>query len=152
LSALRVFDAIVADDGPGPRAVAHAETNEVGFILATTPDVIAKLNGESPAPILEATAADLLPTTDLVQQRADAAFELLHLLRLANEHATTWLAATEAARQLNPEFPPPLLTPEESALALFMLDSHSIQNLLTTLNTLITTAREQTAEALAKDT
>jgi hypothetical protein len=51
---------------PGPRAVAHADDDVFGFILATTPGTYRALTGEAPsATEIEATTADLMRSKTL---------------------------------------------------------------------------------------
>jgi hypothetical protein len=136
---------------PGPRAVAHAESDEHGFILATTPGTYRALTGGASTDTIEASAADLPSTANTDELRSDAADALLRLLRDANEQARTWLAAIQAASNRDPGDEDTDLitfTEQETELALFLLDSASIGDLLRTLNLLVATAQEQTAQAL----
>lgn len=142
---------------PGPRAVAHAETDALGFILATTPGTYRALTGEPDAtgPI-EATAADLVAIEASVRLRSEVAQDLLESLRNANQLATDWLAAIQVASQSDgdaDESPDDLLsfTEEETELALYLLDDESIGNLLRALNLLVASAQQQAAQGLERD-
>ena len=70
---------------------------------------------------------------------------LIDKLREANRLAGDWLTAIRAAGENGNELS---LTEQEAALALFLLDDRSIQDLLQALNVLISTARNQAGEAL----
>jgi hypothetical protein len=148
---LALFETVARQSVPGPRVLAHALTDEHGFILATSPDVLRSLTGAAEPLEAEARPADLLPPGLAEGARATAAGELLRLLRLANDQAANWLSALAASRR-DPDAPPTLpFSPEETELALFLLDDRSIQDLLSVLNALLTAAREQTAEAMTND-
>ncbi|HYH12214.1 MAG TPA: hypothetical protein VD789_07645, partial [Thermomicrobiales bacterium] len=82
-------------DTPGPRLVAHADTETAGFILATTPTTWRRLQGEEPA--LFATEADLPQTEMSAEQRASVAEDLHRTLKEANDHARSWLAGIRSA-------------------------------------------------------
>lgn len=142
---------------PGPRAVAHAETDTFGFILATTPGTYRALAGEpDTGASLEATAANLMAVEDSVRIRSELAQELLNTLRAANSQASNWLAAIQSASQggdNGPEAIDDLLefTEDETELALYLLDEDSIGSLLRALNLLVATAQQQTANAIDDD-
>lgn len=142
-----------ARNTPGPRAVAHAESDVHGFILATTPGTYRALTGDTGTETLEPSPADLPATAATDEVRSEAAEELHKLLRSANEQAHTWLNAIQAASRREPAAEGDLLafTEEETALALFLLDDESIGDLLRALNLLVATAQQQTADALAGD-
>jgi hypothetical protein len=112
---------------PGPRIVAHAETDVEGYLLATTPDTYRKLTGSDPAlapapgPVIEAGTAS-------ARARKESADELLRLLKLANDQSRTWLAAIRADRAASGNDVP--FTKEETALALYLNDETSVQDLL----------------------
>ena len=128
-------------DTPGPRMVAHADTDEVGFILATTPATWRALQGEETSSFV-ATEADLPSIEMSPEQRASVAEDLHRALKEANDQATSWLAAIRSAGASTDadelEF-----TEEETALALFLLDSANVTPMLTALNVLVTSAQEQ---------
>lgn len=128
-------------DTPGPRMVAHANTDAYGFILATTPATWRALQGEGPGS-LEATTADLPLTPVSKEERASIAEDLHRTLRDANSTAQKWLGAIQAAGQTSGgdklDF-----TEEELALALHVMDDANIRPLLTSLNLLIASAQEQ---------
>ena len=138
---------------PGPRALAHAESDTHGFILATTPGTHRALTGASAAEQLEPSPADLPATANTDEVRSEAAEELLKLLRSANDQARTWLHAIQAASNREPgdEEPADMITftEHETELALFLLDNASIGDLLRALNVLVATAQEQTSQALS---
>lgn len=140
---------------PGPRAVAHAESGDFGYILATTPGTYRALtHGRDADASLEATRADFTTPEASLRIRAETAKELLTSLKIANTQATDWLEAvnasdrsTGAARDdVSIEF-----TEDETELALFLLDNDSIGNLLRALNLLVSTAQMQASAALHND-
>jgi hypothetical protein len=138
---------------PGPRAVAHADDGTYGFILATTPGTYRALTGEvPPATALEASPADLLPVDEAVRIRSELAQELLAALRQANQLATDWLKSIQLAEAAAAEGEHLLaFTPDETELALYLLDDDSIGNLLNALNLLVSTAQQSAAAALEED-
>jgi hypothetical protein len=139
-------------DTPGPRAVAHAATEVHGFILATTPGTYRALTGQGSPDALEPSPEDLIATEDTDRVRAEAAEELLDLLKKANEQAQTWLRAIQAATLSAPGTEDEALisfSEAETELALFLLDDESIGDLLQSLNLLVQTAQEQTRQAVA---
>ncbi len=137
---------------PGPRAVAHADDETYGFILATTPGTYRALTGEGPATAdLEATPADLLPVDDAARIRSELAQELLASLKQANQQATDWLKAIQSIEAAGGATDDLLaFTSDETELALYLLDDNSIGNLLNALNLLVTSA-QQGAEAVMHD-
>lgn len=137
---------------PGPRAVAHASTDQHGFILATTPGTYRALTGNTSTESLEPSAEDLPSTEDTDRVRSDAAEELLDLLQKANAQAQIWLKAIQSATQQAPGTEEEALisfSEAETELALFLLDDASIGDLLRSLNLLVATAQEQTEHALS---
>jgi hypothetical protein len=139
-------------DTPGPRAVAHAATEVHGFILATTPGTYRALTGQGSPDALEPSPEDLIATEDTDRVRAEAAEELLDLLKKANEQAQSWLHAIQAATLSAPGTEDEALisfSEAETELALFLLDDESIGDLLRSLNLLVQTAQEQTQQAVA---
>jgi hypothetical protein len=138
---------------PGPRAVAHASTEEHGFILATTPGTYRALTGSGSAQTLEPGVEDLIATEDTDRIRSEAAEELLDLLQRANAQAQTWLRAIQSATMQAPgteEQAVISFSEAETELALFLLDDESIGDLLRSLNLLVATAQEQTQQALGE--
>jgi hypothetical protein len=135
---------------PGPRPVAHAQGDDVAYLLATTPATWRAVHG-APDPTevdeLEADLGDLLPVGELAAIRTEAPPELLRLLRAANEEARRWLAALHAGGRLVPDSAPGgdratlELNEVERELALYLLDERSVQALLEALNVLLTAAR-----------
>jgi hypothetical protein len=141
---------------PGPRAVAHAETDDFGFILATTPGTYRALTGEGDVgQSLEASPADLMATEEAMRMRSRLAQDLLHTLREANAKAAEWLQAIQAASlDDNPGAEPEALlefTEDETELALYLLDDDSISSMLRALNLLVSTAQQHTSQALDTD-
>jgi hypothetical protein len=67
-------------------------------------------------------------------------------LREANRLAGDWLAAIRTVSERGEEIS---LTDQEAALALYLLDDRSIQDLLQALNVLLTSARSQTDQTLS---
>jgi len=146
-----------ARNTPGPRAVAHAETDDHGFILATTPGTYRALAGEAPS-TMEPHPADLPATEDTGRIRSEAAEELLRLLQEANAHARTWIRAIQSAgatqgQDHDSDDVDELIefTETETELALFLLDDASIGDLLRSLNMLVSTAQQRAAEAIQGD-
>lgn len=133
-------------DTPGPRLVAHADTETAGFILATTPATWRRLQGEEPAPI--ATEADLPQTAMSEEQRAAVAEDLHRTLNEANGHARSWLAAIRSAGA-STEGDELTFTEAETALALFVLDNTNVSPMLTALNLLVTSAQEQAGKLIS---
>lgn len=148
---LETLQQAAARNTPGPRAVAHAESDVHGFILATTPGTYRALTGQSAPAAMEPAADDLPVTASTDEVRSEAAEELHKLLRSANEQAQTWLNAIQAASRRDPGDGGDLISfsEAETALALFLLDDESISDLLRALNVLVATAQQQTAEAMS---
>ncbi len=135
-------------DTPGPRMVAHAESEVAGFILATTPATWRALQGED-QPSIVATEADL-PTIEMSpEQRAAVAEDLHRTLKEASDHAKQWLAALRSAGAAIDE-DEVAFTEEETALALFVLDTANIQPMLTALNVLVASAQEQAGQMVTR--
>ncbi len=140
---------------PGPRAVAHAETETLGFILATTPGTYRALTGDADASdSIEASVADLAVIEESERYRSEVAQELLESLRNANQQATDWLAAIQVASQSDVDGDEEVddllsFTEAETELALYLLDDESIGNLLRALNLLVASAQQQTSRGLA---
>jgi hypothetical protein len=150
---LATLERAAQHETPGPRILAHATAGDEAYILATTPSTFHALTGTVPGNNLEATAADLLPGADSAATRQSAADELLRLLREANDQASAWLRAIQVEGRLATGEADDLLTfnEEESALALFLLDERSIGNLLRVLNLVISSARQQAADAVRNE-
>lgn len=142
---------------PGPRAVAHAETDILGFILATTPGTYRALTGDAESSnTIEASVADLAVIEESERYRSEVAQELLESLRNANQQATDWLAAIQVASQSEIDGDDSVddllsFTEEETELALYLLDDESIGNLLRALNLLVASAQQQTNRGLERD-
>ncbi len=144
---------------PGPRAVAHTETDDLGFILATTPGTFRALAGdpeiEDSSPVRMLDDRDLAAIEEVERIRGEIALDLLDSLRGANHQATEWLAAIEASGQSGGDDGLPddshAFTAEETELALYLLDDDSIGNLLRALNLLVTSAQQQAANGLERD-
>ncbi|MGI8964365.1 MAG: hypothetical protein ACR2GI_07670 [Thermomicrobiales bacterium] len=142
---------------PGPRSVAHTETGDFGFILATTPGTYRALAGESEASDPPGSAPEeFIGREESDRIRGELAQELLRTLRTANAHASEWLSAVRIASQSDIpdeggiddllEF-----TEDETELALYLLDDQSIGNLLRALSLLVATAQQHTAKALENE-
>jgi hypothetical protein len=125
-------------DTPGPRIVAHATSGDEAFILATTPSVQRSLTGR-------AEASPRRPPMPVERARTRVPDRLIDKLREANRLAGDWLTAIQTVGESGDDLS---LTDQEAALALFLLDDRSIQDLLRALNVLISTARNQAGEAL----
>jgi len=140
---------------PGPRAVAHAETDSYGFILATTPGTYRALTGMPERSAPQEPSPDMRPTIEDVSRiRSDAAQDLLASLRTANAQATHWLDAVQRSSDIDDDVPGEdsiVFSEEETELALFLLDDESIGNLLRALNKLVSTAQRQAAEAVSDE-
>lgn len=140
---------------PGPRPVAHADTEEYGFILATAPGTYRALMGHTTTDSIEAQPDDVLTTGNTENIRSEAASELFDLLQKANTQAQTWLNAIQAASrqaQENPEEGMITFTESETELAIFLLDDDSVGALLRSMNMLVATAQDQAAQAMGGDT
>ncbi|MCO5215467.1 MAG: hypothetical protein M9934_00710 [Thermomicrobiales bacterium] len=153
-SGLETLQLAASRNTPGPRPVAHAATDDHGFILATAPGTWRALMGHTPTSNIEAQPDDALTTANTEQIREEAASQLFDLLRQANAQATTWLNALQAAsRQAHEDGTDPMIafTDAETELALFLLDEDSVGALLRTMNLMVATAQEQAAEAMGAD-
>jgi hypothetical protein len=139
---------------PGPRPMAHANTDEYGFILATAPGTYRALMGQTSTANIEAQPDDALTSGNTDQIRSDAAIELFDLLQKANAQAQTWLGAIQAAsRQAEEHGDSSMIafTEPETELAIFLLDEESVGALLRTMNLLVSTAQDQAAQAMGGD-
>lgn len=139
---------------PGPRPVAHADTEEYGFILATAPGTYRALMGHTSTTAIEAQPDDALTIGNTETIRAEAATELFDLLQKANEQAQNWLSALQAAsRQAHEDADAGMIafTEPETELAIFLLDDDSVGALLRTMNLLVATAQDQAAQAMGDD-
>jgi hypothetical protein len=119
---------------PGPRILAHAMTEDEAYILATTPATHRALTGAGPE-----DTAPAIPEEERDEVRKETATNLLRLLSEANAQARDWLAAmqlsgaTTSAEQVD-------FYPEETGLALFLLDESNIRQLLQVLNIMVQSA------------
>lgn len=146
---LETMQLAVSRNSPGPRPVAHASTDEYGFILATAPGTWRALTGAASTSTIEAQPDDALTFANTEQIRADAASRLFDLLREANAEAESWMNALQAAsRQATDDGSVIAFTDPETELALFLLDDDSVGALLRTMNLLVATAQNQAAEAM----
>lgn len=145
---LEVLRTAAERDAPGPRLVAHAVAADGGFLLATTPATLRALAGDPTA----AASPDPSVGGDPLMARRDAATELLRLLRTADRAAATWLTARETTPKEQTPAGATAFLPEETALALYLLDDRSIRSLLTLLDRVITDARAGAAGALGEGT
>lgn len=143
---LAILQQAAERDTPGPRMVAHADSETMGFILATTPATWRALRGEEPASPVETEAA--IQISGLNQhERASLAEDLHRSLKSTNDQAKAWLAAIRPSGAGGDEEELPF-TEEETALALFVLDSANIEATLTALNLLVTLARQQAGRVI----
>lgn len=136
---------------PGPRPVAHADTDEYGFILATAPGTWRALMGHTSTESIEAQPDDALTVGNTESIREEAARELFDLLQKANTQAVNWLSAIRAASRQAQEDPDQgtiSFTESETELAIFLLDDDSVGALLRTMNMLVATAQDQAAQAM----
>lgn len=140
---LETLEIAAERETPGPRILAHATTDDEAYILATTPSVHRALMGLPPESSLEASESDLLPGADSAAARRESADELLRLLKLSNDQAKRWFAAMRAEGRLASEGEDLEFSQEESALALFLIDSSSVQDLLRLLSVMVDAARRQ---------
>jgi hypothetical protein len=124
-------------DTPGPRIVAHAIAEDEAYILATTPSVQRSLTGQVEKP--------KRPPMPVDRARTKVPDRLIDKLREANRLAGDWLSAIRTAGENGSDLS---LTEQEAALALFLLDDRSIQDLLQALNVLISNARTQAGQSL----
>jgi hypothetical protein len=128
---------------PGPRIVAHAMTDDEGYMLATTPATYRLLTGGNELDEDTATESELLPAEATSRIRGESADELLRLLKQANDQAKSWFAAVRAEGRVTTGGADIPLSQEEQALALFLLDESSIQDLLRLLAVMVDTAKRQ---------
>jgi hypothetical protein len=132
---LRTLERAATLNTPGPRIVAHAVTDDEAYILATTPATHRALTGVDPD---EPTPA--VPEEQRDEVRKETAANLLRLLSEANGQARDWLAAMqlsgEATSAEQVEF-----HPEETGLALFLMEESNIRQLLQVLNAMVQSAR-----------
>ncbi len=135
-SDLRTLERAASLNTPGPRILAHAVTDDEAFILATTPATHRALTGTGPD-----ETAQSVPEEQRDEVRKETATNLLRLLSEANAQARDWLAAMqlsgETATTEQIEF-----YPEETGLALFLLDESNIRQLLQVLNVMVQSARD----------
>lgn len=146
---LTALQQAVERDTPGPRMVAHAATDTMGFILATTPAIWRALRRGEPTSLV-ATEADMLATSVTGAERASLAEDLHRSLKSTNDQARAWLAAIRSTGATDGE-DMLTFTEEETALALFVLDSANIEATLTALNMLVTSARQQAGKMITRD-
>ena len=139
-SDLRTLERATTLNTPGPRIVAHAVTDDEAFILATSPATHRALTGAD-----EDDSPPVVPEDAREDVRKETATNLLRLLSEANAQARDWLAAMqlsgEAASASQIDF-----YPEETGLALFLLDESSIRQLLQVLNVMVQSARASVAD------
>lgn len=114
-------------DVPGPRLVARAEGDALGFVLATTPAYLRALAGGSE----RSAAGDVSPRdeADAVALRAQSAVDLLRALREASASARLWLGGGLTRGEA--------LTPEETELALFLLEPGSLEPIMSAIRRLV---------------
>ena len=150
-SGLETLQLAASRNTPGPRPMAHANTDDYGFILATAPGTYRALMGQTSTASIEAQPEDVLTSANTEQLRSDAATELFDLLQKANSQAQTWLSAIQAAsRQAEEQDDSSMIafTDAETELAIFLLDDDSVGALLRAMNLLVATAQDQAAQAM----
>ena len=128
---------------PGPRILAHAMAEGEAYVLATTPEVFRALTGTEP-PVDEPDGPPIPSGKAASAIRKRSADNLLKFLRQADSAASNWLRAIKA------EGEEVMLSAEESALALFLIDKDSIKNMLLAINILIETAQEQATKTMKR--
>ena len=138
---LETLEIAAERDTPGPRILAHATTDDEAYILATTPAIHRALMGLD-AESLEATERDF-PAGDTAEIRRESANELLRLLKLSNDQARRWLTAMHADGLLAQPGADLAFGQEEAALALYLIDDKSIQDLLRLLSVMVDATRRQ---------
>ena len=119
-------------NSPGPRAVATAEVDRWGLILATTPDVFARLAGDN-SEQRPANTPPEAPSTGM--SRTDLAEALLASLRETNRLADAYLASRQAG---------PSASSAETELALYLTDSRSLASLLALVRRIVDDNRDAT--------
>src|SRR6478736_6018558 len=142
---LETLEIAAERDTPGPRILAHATTDDEAYILATTPAIHRALMGQGTADVLETTEHDLPPGSDTAEIRRESANELLRLLKLSNDQARRWLTAMHAEGLLARPGEDLAFGQEETALALYLIDEKSIQDLLRLLSVMVDATRRQVA-------
>lgn len=147
--ALQTMQEAAERGAPGPRPLAHAESNDDAFVLATTPATFQALAGETSSATDETDLATLIAPNESERIRREAATALMRLLRAADAQATVWQAAMQAASAAAPatdaEEPDEIaFNDAESELALFLLDERSIQRLLRVLSLMVSAAASVT--------
>lgn len=138
---LETLEIAAERETPGPRILAHATADDEGYILATTPATYRALMGESALEGITASEQDLLPRGDAIETRNQSADELLRLLKLANDQAKRWFAAVRSEGSRGSTSDDLEFSAEESALALFLIDEASVQDLLRLLSVMVSAAQ-----------
>lgn len=144
---LETLEIAAERETPGPRILAHANADAEGYILATTPATYRALMGENAIAGITASDQDLLPEGDALGARQQSADELLRLLRLANDQAKRWFAAVRSEGKTGNASEELEFSQEESALALFLIDESSVQDLLRLLSVMVSAAQRQSGSA-----
>jgi hypothetical protein len=142
---LETLEIAAERDAPGPRILAHATTDDEAYILATTPAIHRALMGLDDSESIEATESDLPPGSYTAAIRRESADELLRLLKLSNDQARRWLAAMHSEGLLARSGEDLAFGQEEAALALYLIDDKSIQDLLRLLSVMVDATRRQAA-------
>lgn len=138
---LETLEIAAERETPGPRILAHATAADEGYILATTPATYRALMGGSAVEGITASEQDLLPKGDALEARQQSADELLRLLKLANDQAKRWFAAVRSEGQIGNMSDELEFSQEESALALFLIDETSVQDLLRLLSVMVSASQ-----------
>jgi hypothetical protein len=140
---LRTLERAAVGETPGPRVLAHATAGDEAFILAATPGVHRALTGIDPNGVVAPVTPETRSPSELAAARADAANELLRIVRDGNAAAQRWL---ELIQQDGADESDDFLefNQAEAALALYVLDERSIQHLLRVLSLLVQSAKGAT--------
>ncbi|MGI8644581.1 MAG: hypothetical protein ACR2LS_10785 [Thermomicrobiales bacterium] len=147
--ALQTMQEAAERGAPGPRPLAHAESNDEAFVLATTPATFQALAGEESTATDETDLATLIAPDESDRIRRESATAVMRLLRAADAQATIWQAAMQAASAAAPatdgDEPDDIpFNDVESELVLFLLDERSIQRLLRVLSLMVSAAASVT--------
>ena len=124
-AALATMQTAASLGAPGPRAVAHAVDERFGYVLATTPEHLRRLTGES----AQVAPAPLLSTEERERRRGEALGQLADQLKGAERAAAVWLetigdGATERREA-------------ETELALHLLEPGHLDTLMRAVNRLL---------------
>lgn len=148
---LRTLEVAQARNVPGPRLVASGQTGDHQFILATDPQTFAALIGADATPSPEVLAER---DRDPAELRRAAAEGLITLLRDADRQAGRWLRAVDRQEAESPatdDRPALRFDDVETELALYLLGSEGIRNVLTLASRFLETAQAGTGLSAPDD-